>query len=303
MANQVAIMTLTHLGDEILVGEDAHLFNQEMAGVAALSGVQARSVRAEAGRFDAAVVRKAIRPTGGHSATRRVLCLENTYDLSRGIPLDRAYLESMADIARARDAGLPRWRPHERAAVAAQTSVADLCAPIDYLQCCLSKGLAAPMGALLVGSRDFIDRARRTRQRLGGGMRQAGHIAAAGIVALEQMVGRLAEDHRHARRLAEGLAGIDTRLVDLSTPMSNIVSIDFEAAGRSAETIVAALQEAHIRIRLIDAGRCRMATHWGIESEDIERAPKRRRRRRARRPGGVLPPVGGEVLPILSVLV
>ena len=273
MANQVAIMTLTQLGDEILVGEDAHLFNQELAGVAGMSGVQARPLRAEAGRFDVAAVRKAISPRGGHSATRRVLCLENTYDLSRGIPLDRAYLDTMATLAH--ENALSVYLDGARvfnAAIAAQTSVAALCAPIDCLQCCLSKGLAAPMGALLLGSRDFIERARRVRQRFGGGMRQAGHMAAAGVVALEQMSDRLVEDHRNARRLAEGLAAIDDRLVDLTTPMTNIVSIDFDAAGIAAATVVAALQAHQIRIRLIEAGRCRMATHWGIEREDIDHA-------------------------------
>lgn len=273
MANQVAIMSLTQLGDEIIVGEDAHLFNQELAGVAGLSGVQARPVRAEAGRFDERAVRKAIRPVGGHAAVSRVLCLENTYDLSRGIPLDRAYLETMATLAHAHS--MTVYLDGARifnAAVSAQTTVAELCAPIDALQCCLSKGLAAPMGALLVGSRAFIDRARRSRQRLGGGMRQAGHMAAAGIVALEQMSARLIEDHRHARRLAEGLAEIDARLVDLATPMSNIVSIDFAAAGCEAATVVAGLADAGIKIRLIEPGRCRMATHWGIEGDDIDDA-------------------------------
>jgi len=273
MANQVAVMALTQLGDEIIVGEESHLFNLEAGGIAGLSGVQARPLRSEAGRFDADAVRRAVRPRGVQSPQSRLLCLENTYDLHRGIPLPAEYLQAMADLAHERD--LLVYLDGARifnAAVSQNTTVAALCAPIDALQCCLCKGLAAPVGAMLVGSQAFIDRARWVRQRLGGGMRQAGHMAAAGIVALETMSLRLGEDHDNARRLAEGLAGIDARLVDRSLPLTNVVQIDFGAAGWDATPVVAALQARQIRIRQIDAARCRMVTHWGIDREDVDAA-------------------------------
>jgi threonine aldolase len=270
MANQVAIMALTQLGDEIIAGDESHLCNMEAAGVAALAGVQIRPLSAELGRFSPAALSKAIRPTGIQSAVSRVLCLENTYDLTRGIPVGLDYHQEMAEIAHRHDMAL--YLDGARifnAAISQGLSVKALCAPIDALQFCLSKGLAAPVGALLLGSKSFIERARRIRQRMGGGMRQAGHMAAAGIVALEQMTERLAEDHQNATRLALGLAAIDERLVDLAQPRTNIVRIDFGAAGFSAESIVKALLEQQIKIRQLDANSCRMITHWGIDADDI----------------------------------
>ena len=153
MANQVAIMALTQLGDEIIVGEDTHIYNLEVGGLAALSGVQARPVRAELGRFSPADVKKAIRPRGVQSAISRVLCLENTYNLNRGIPLNLDYLKEMADIAHSHD--MTVYLDGARifnAAAAFNMSLAELCQPVDCLQFCLSKGLAAPVGAVLAGS-------------------------------------------------------------------------------------------------------------------------------------------------------
>jgi threonine aldolase len=271
MANQVAIMALTQLGDEIIVGEQTHIYNLEVAGIAALSGVQLRPLATHAGRLDGAALNKAIRPRGIQAAVSRVLCLENTYDLNRGIPLGLNYLQEMADIAQRRELllyldGARIFNACQSLGISAQA----LCAPIDGLQFCLSKGLAAPFGAMLVGTGDFIARARWLRQRLGGGMRQAGHMAAAGIVALERMVERLAEDHDNATRLANGLAGIDARLVDLEQARTNIVHIDFGATGRASAPIVAALLERGIRIKPIDEETCRMVTHWGLLRDDID---------------------------------
>jgi threonine aldolase len=271
MANQVAIMALTQLGDEIIVGEDTHIYNLEVGGLAALSGVQARPIRAEQGRFSPDDVKKAIRPRGVQSAISRVLCLENTYNLNRGIPLNLDYLKEMADIAHSHD--MTVYLDGARifnAAAAFNMSLAELCQPVDCLQFCLSKGLAAPVGAVLAGTKAFIDRARWIKQRVGGGMRQAGHMAAAGIVALEKMQARLQEDHENAAYLAEGLAAIDKRLVDLEALRTNILYIDFGAAGRQATPIVNELLKNNVKIKQIDEGACRMITHWGIDKGDIE---------------------------------
>jgi threonine aldolase len=271
MANQVAIMALTQLGDEIIVGEDTHIYNLEVGGLSALSGVQPRPVRAESGRFNPAAVKKAIRPMGVQSAISRVLCLENTYNLNRGIPLSPDYQQEMADIAHSHD--MTVYLDGARifnAALAFKTSVDRLCQPVDCLQFCLSKGLAAPVGAILVGTEAFIHRARWIKQRVGGGMRQAGHMAAAGIVGLEKMMGRLAEDHENATYLLKGLAAIDERLVDLDAPRTNIVHINFGAAGKQSGPIVKALLDQNVKIKLIDEGTCRMITHWGIDKIDID---------------------------------
>jgi threonine aldolase len=145
-----------------------------------------------------------------------------------------------------------------------------LCASVDALQVCLSKGLAAPVGSLLVGSHDFIAKARWIRQRLGGGMRQAGHMAAAGLVAMETMIDRLVEDHEHARMLAEGLAAIDERLVDLTLPMTNVIRLEFSPLGRCSDEIIRLLLDRGIKIKPIGPTTCRMITHWGITQQDIE---------------------------------
>jgi threonine aldolase len=271
MANQVAVMALTQLGDEIIVGEDTHIYNLEVGGLAALSGVQARPIRAEQGRFSAADLKKAIRPKGVQSAISRVLCLENTYNLNRGIPLSVDYLKEMADIAHSHD--MTVYLDGARifnAAVAFNMPLSKLCGPVDCLQFCLSKGLAAPVGSVLVGTKAFIDRARWIKQRVGGGMRQAGHMAAAGIVALEKMQARLQEDHDNATYLAKGLAAIDKRLVDLGAPRTNILYIDFGAAGRQSTPIVGELLKNNVKVKQIDEGACRMITHWGIDKADID---------------------------------
>jgi threonine aldolase len=273
MANQIAIMALTQPGDEVIVGSEAHIYNLEAGGLAALSSVQARPLRAEQGRFSAEDVREAIRPKGLQSSITRVLCLENTYDLNRGIPLPRAYMQEMADIARQHDAAV--YLDGARifnAAIACDTPLDVLCQPIDCMQFCLSKGLAAPVGSVLTGTREFIARARWMRQRIGGGMRQAGHMAAAGIVALEKMLPRLRDDHKNARHLAEGLASLDARIVDPAAVLTNIVRADFSAAGRTAAEIAAACAAHNIKVKPIGTSTVRMITHWGIEREDIDAA-------------------------------
>jgi threonine aldolase len=271
MANQVSIMALTQLGDEIILGEDTHMYNLEVSGLAALSGVQPRPIPAEQGRFHPAAVKKAIRPKGIQAAISRVLCLENTYNLNRGIPLPLDYHQEMADIAHRHDMAV--YLDGARifnAALAFNIPLAELCQQVDCLQFCLSKGLAAPVGSVIVGNKEFIDRARWIKQRVGGGMRQAGHMAAAGIVALEKMLLRLEEDHDNACHLAMGLAAINERLVENGALRTNIVHIDFGAAGKQATPVVKALLDHNVKIKRIDDTTCRMITHWGIDKADID---------------------------------
>lgn len=271
MANQVAVMALTERGNEVLVGEESHIYNLEVGGLAALSGVQARALRAAEGRFDVRALKAAIRPAGIQTAVTKLLCLENTYDLNRGIPLPPEYIAQVSELAHA--AGLMVYLDGARifnAATALNVDVRVLCEPVDAMQLCLSKGLAAPVGSLLLGSAAFIAKARWIRQRLGGGMRQAGHMAAAGLVALETMRDRLHEDHENARLLAEGLAAIDERLVDLKIPMTNVVQVELGPLGVSSDTAVSQLLARGIKVKPISATACRMITHWGISRDDIE---------------------------------
>ncbi|MCX7779746.1 MAG: aminotransferase class I/II-fold pyridoxal phosphate-dependent enzyme [Negativicutes bacterium] len=273
MANQIAIMVLTQLGDEIILGEETHLYNLEVGGIAALSGVQARAIKSHMGKFDLKDIKRAIRPKGVQSPVSRVLCLENTYDLNRGYSLSPEYQAEVAGIARAN--GMAVYLDGARlfnAAAALKVTVAQLAADVDALQVCLTKGLAAPFGSLLMGSRAFIDRARWIRQRIGGGMRQIGHMAAAGIVALESMVDRLAEDHVNAQRLAAGLAAIDERLVDLDKVKTNIVQIDFAPVGKDALYMTEALLARGIKVKPIGETSCRMITHYGLDAHDVDAA-------------------------------
>ncbi|EGO64202.1 threonine aldolase family protein [Acetonema longum] len=273
MANQIAIMTATRPGEEILLGEESHMYNLEVGGIAALSGVQARALKSSCGKFEAADVRKLIRKPGIQAPVSRMLCLENTYDLNRGYPLSPAYQAEMAAIARQYDmfVYLDGARIFN-AALALQVKVSDLAQNIDALQFCLTKGLAAPFGSLLLGSREFIARARWIRQRIGGGMRQAGHMAAAGLVALETMTERLQQDHDNARRLAAGLCAIDERLTDMDLVLTNIVQIDFASVGKTAQFVTDALLTRGIKIKLIGETTCRMIAHAGVGPEDVDEA-------------------------------
>lgn len=273
MANQVAVMTVTQPGDEILAAEESHIYNLEVGGVAALSGVQVRTLKSVNGRFSPDDLRRAIRPVGIQYPRTRMLCLENTFDLNRGIPLPPDYISEVARIAH--EHGMFCYLDGARlfnASVALVVPLADLCAEVDAVMVALTKGLAAPVGAVLCGSKEFIQRARWMRQRIGGGMRQAGHMAAAGIVALETMMGRLHEDHENARRLVDGLLKIDPSLVEPTSGQTNIVQLRLEGVGITAERLVNALLERGIKIKPIGEYACRMITHWGIGPEDVDRA-------------------------------
>lgn len=272
MGNQVAIMALTERGDEILVSEESHIYNLEVGGLAALSGVQARTLRSREGRFDLDELARAIRPRGIQSAVTRLLCLENTFDLNRGIPLPPDYISDVMRVARSH--GLKGYLDGARlfnAAVALNVEPRDLCADVDAAMICLSKALCAPVGSVLVGSAEFIEKARWVRQRLGGGMRQAGHMAAAGLVALQTMVRRLHEDHANAQRLVRRLNEIDPQLVEPTSGRTNIVQVDFRPLGMTAAFVAGELLKRGVKIKVIGEWSCRMVTHHGVESRDVDR--------------------------------
>ncbi len=277
MGNALAIMTHCRRGDEIVVGDRSHIYLDEAGGHARLNGSPARPVRNLAdGTLDRAELARAFRGSDIHEARTGLLCLDDTHNMCGGRVLSPATLHELAAPARAH--GVPIHMDGARlfnAAVALGVPARDVTAEVDSVMFCLSKGLSAPVGSLLAGSRDFVAEARRMRKILGGGMRQAGILAAAGIVALTEMIDRLAEDHANARRLAEGLANIPGIIIDVETVETNILFFgvtptDHHANGN--ESFVTAAARAGVLLSGGDDGRIRAVTHYGISAADVDRA-------------------------------
>lgn len=271
MANQIAIMTMTRLGDEIIVGDETHIYNLEVGGLAALSGVQAKPLSARRGKFDIAELEAAIRMPGIQAPISRVICLENTYNLNRGIPLGKDYINEVSRLAKSR--GVSVYLDGARifnAAATLKQSAEELCEGADSVMFCLTKGLCAPMGAMLAGTAEFIERARWIRQRLGGGMRQAGCVAAAGIVALEKMASRLSEDHENAQHLKGLLQEFDPQIVDEESCRTNIVRLILEHRGVKAAELVDEMQKRGVKIKPVGTYACRMIIHNDISRKDVE---------------------------------
>lgn len=270
--NLVAILAQTQPGQEILLDADCHVFTSEVGGAARLGGLQTRPLATERGFITARQVRESVRPSNIHLPVTGLVCVENSHNRHGGTCCAPEEIAEMAAAAHA--AGVPAHLDGARifnAAVALKRPVADFTRPVDSLTFCLSKGLGAPVGSLVCGSRDFIDRARRARKMIGGGMRQAGVLAAAGLVALTSMVDRLAEDHAHARRLAEGLAGLPGLTIDLATVETNIVRFQVATPARATELVGGCLAR---KIKVHHAGptAIRCVTHKDVDSDDIDRA-------------------------------
>jgi threonine aldolase len=263
-SNLAAVMAHCARGEECIVGADAHTYRYEAGGMAVLGSVQPQVIANEPdGTLDLAAVEAAIKPDDPHYAVTRLLALENTIG---GKVLPREYLAEA--VALARRHGLSTHLDGARvfnASVALGVPVAELCAGFDTVSVCLSKGLGAPVGTVLVGRRDVVERARRIRKQLGGGMRQAGILAAAGLYALDHNVGRLAEDHENASRLAEGLAELG---LDIDPVQTNMVFVAVPPGG------VEPLRN-HLEANGVNAivgPRMRLVTHLGVDAEGIEHA-------------------------------
>ncbi len=274
MSNLVAALTHCGRGDEMIVGDQAHMFYYEVGGASALGGIQVRTIPNHQGALDPAEVEAAIRdPHNVHYPSSRLVCLENTHNRCGGIALTAGQVGGVAEVAHRN--GLRVHLDGARlfnASVALGVDAAALVRECDSVNICLSKGLCAPVGSVLVGSREFIDRARKNRKIVGGGMRQAGVLAAAGIVALEEMVGRLAEDHANARVLAEGVAEMPGLRVDLDTVQTNMVVIEVQRRGLSGEEFVRRLAARGVKSSPFGGQLVRMVTHHGITRPDVERA-------------------------------
>jgi len=274
MANLVCQMVHCGRGDEMILGDQSHIFYYEQGGSAAVGGIHPRTVpNRPDGTIDVQDIAAAVRADDVHFPRSRLLVLENTHNRCSGSPLDAAYMDQAAVVA-----ARCKLKLHVdgarlfNAAVALGCPAADLVARADSVSFCLSKGLSAPVGSLVCGGREFVAEARRMRKVLGGGMRQAGVLAAAGIVALTEMVNRLAEDHANARRLAAGLAQIEALAVDPASVRTNIVFFDIADRRFSGTQLAASLAQEGLGVLALGPQRLRAVTHRGIEADDIDRA-------------------------------
>jgi threonine aldolase len=275
MGNLVAILCHAGRGDEAIAGQDAHTLLWEAGGMATLGGIFPHPLPTDAdGRMDPVQVEAAVRADNPHLAHSRLLLLENSYGSRGGFPLPPGYFAGMRTIAERHELRIHLDGARLfNAAIALGCAPADLTADVDSVTFCLSKGLAAPVGSVLCGSRDFIHQARRQRKLLGGGMRQAGILAAAGLVALDQMVDRLAEDHANARHMAEGLDAIDAVSVDIPRVQTNIVFFTLGPESPvDANGLAAALRKRHgIQVGADGPRLLRAVTHNGIDAGQVER--------------------------------
>lgn len=268
MANQLALRVLATPGTEVLCGERAHIYRYEQAASAGNAGVQLHPLRDVDGRPTLDALGAAIADREHHLAPISALAIENTHMPACGRPVPADEVDAMARVAK--DAGLAVHCDGARiwnASVALDVAPMELAAAVDTVMFCLSKGLGAPVGSLLCGSHEVIARARTERARLGGAMRQAGVIAAAGLVALETMVDRLADDHTRARRLAEALADRFPESVDPRAVETNIVCVD---AARVPHRLVDRLEAFGIRSGTLDARTVRFVTHKDVDDDGID---------------------------------
>ncbi len=275
MANQVAVRTWTEPGDEIIVEASSHIYLYEGGGYAALSGCSIRPVEAERGLLSADQVEAAIRPAGGlsHFPITKLVALENTANRGGGTIYSTDRVEAIERVAREHRLGLHLDGARLfNASVALGVPVAQLAAPFGSVSICLSKGLGCPVGSLLLGSRAFVDRAHRFRKMFGGGMRQAGVLAAAGLYALEHHVDRLADDHVRARRFAEAVAGLSGVTVDLDGVETNMAYVDVAQTGLDAATFAERLDDRGVALVVVGPTTLRAVSHLDIDDIAIDGA-------------------------------
>lgn len=274
MANLVSLLTHCGRGNEIILGDQSHMFFYEQGGSAALGGIHPRCLKNKPdGTMALADIEAAVRSDDVHFPRTKLIVLENTHNRCNGSPLEVAYIHSVTELARRY--GLKLHVDGARlfnAATALGVDAKDLVAEADSVSICLSKGLAAPVGSVVSGNTDFISEARRNRKVVGGGMRQAGMLAAAGIVALTEMVDRLADDHENARKLAESLANIEGLSIDLDVVSTNIVYIDVIQKGMTAKILTERLYSRGIRLLPTGPKRLRAVTNYHVTSSDIDYA-------------------------------
>jgi threonine aldolase len=276
MANLVSQLTHCGRGDEMIVGDQSHIFFYEQGGSAAIGGIHPRTVINQPdGTIAIDDIEAAIRPDNVHFPRSRLIVLENTHNRCSGSPLKTDYMRAVKELARRY--GLKIHVDGARifnAAMALNVAPADLLVHADSVSFCLSKGLAAPVGSMVCANKNFIENARRARKVVGGGMRQAGVLAAAGIVALTEMVERLRDDHANARKLAQGLMDIDGLRVDIDAIKTNIIYIQVRAPQKTAQMVSEKLAQEGVHMLPTGRRQLRAVTHYQVDAADIEEALK-----------------------------
>jgi len=271
MANLTAVLAHCERGDEVILGDQAHTFLYEAGGISSLGGIHSHQLKnQDDGTLALDDIRNAIRTENVHFPRTRLICLENTHNRCFGFPLHLDYLHSVRSIAD--ENALKLHVDGARlfnAAVALGISVEELCGPVDSTTFCLSKGLSAPVGSLVCGNTGFIYKVKRLRKVLGGGMRQAGILAAAGIEALETMVDQLALDHHHAKVLADGLSSVDGLHCNPEFVPTNIVYFLLERENITGQELVSVMEKNGIQFFELSPKRFRLVTHAGIEEKDV----------------------------------
>jgi len=274
MGNLIAILTHCNRGDEMITGSLSHTFLYEAGGMAALGGVQPHTLPNQAdGTIKLEEIRDAIREEDVHYPMTRLIALENTHNRCGGVVLPPDYIHQVSELAKEKDLlmHLDGARVFN-AAVALNLPVAELVSEFDSVTFCLSKALCAPVGSVLCGTTSFIKKARRIRKQLGGGMRQAGILAAAGLIALKEMVPGLAEDHRRAKTLAQGLAEINGLSLRNGAPQTNMVFIDLDPGlGFNSVQLIDSLKKFGILAGASGNFGLRLVTHFGIDDQDVKK--------------------------------
>ena len=272
MGNQICIRLHTQPGQEVILEERSHIFNMEMSAMAAISGTLARPVRGEDGALGWSSIEPAIRKGNPHVADTGLITVENTLNLAGGVVMRIDAMEEICE--RGHVLGLSIHLDGARlfnAAIALKRDVSEIARPFDSVMFCLSKGLGAPVGSMIAGSRDFIRRGRKVRRMFGGGMRQAGVLAAAGIVALEKMVSRIEEDHANAQLLAGGLAQVPGIRLDPESVATNILVFEVHRV-ITAKELQARLKERGVLAIALDGRQMRMVTHKDVSRADCDKA-------------------------------
>ena len=273
MGNLTCILAQTQQGQEVICEESGHVYNYEMASMSAIGGVLPRLVPGEDGILSWQAISKAIRPKIYYRSQTALIALENTHNMAGGTVYPTKLSEEICE--RAHDAGIRVHLDGARifnAATYLGEDVADMTKKFDSIQFCLSKGLGAPVGSMIVASREFIERCRSIRKMLGGGMRQAGVLAAAGLIALEKGSKRLQVDHDHAKLLATGLAAIPGITLNPAKVQTNIVIFNLKTSGWSSSDFLQTLAKRDVLAVPVDNERVRMVTHLDVDRNDVEKA-------------------------------
>ncbi len=274
MGNLIALMVHCQRGDEAIIGNKSHIYLNEAGGMSALGGIQPCPVpNQKDGTLALDDVLASIRTEDVHHPITRLICLENTQNICGGVPLTAAYTREVGELARKNNLSLHIDGARIFNAAAAQNvPIRDLVDPADSVMFCLSKGLASPVGSMLVGTSKFIARACHLRKMLGGGMRQVGILAAAGIISLEKMTRRLSDDHTRARKLADGLRKVQGVLVDEGSPFSNMVYLNLanDVKMDTAEIIVSAAKQG-ILLDCESPRRIRLVTHYWVDDTAVDK--------------------------------